>query len=159
MLETCCVICDVNTKELLGIRITDERVGDSKEFENLIEQAEKTLNGRKIALALADGAHDNKDSFNYLKKKGITSGIKVRKNASTRARGSPYRAQCVRELKRIGYNAWKEKYCYGMRWTSEGFFSAVKRIFGEDMRATSREGMIQEVKMKFIFYNTIAHAV
>jgi hypothetical protein len=153
------IIVDVNTKELLGIAITNEKVVDSKEFKNLIEKAEYTLNGRKIALTLADGAHDNKDSFNYLKKKGIKSGIKVRKNASTRARGSPYRAKCVRELKKIGYKAWKKKYCYGMRWISEGFFSAVKRIFGENIRATSIEGMIQEVKMKFLFYNIIVHAV
>lgn len=153
------IIVDAITKELLGFLVTDERVGDNKEFKNLIEQAEKTLNGRKIALALADGAHDNKDSFNYLKKKGITSGIKLRKNVSTRSRGSPYRAQCARELKKIGYKAWKEKYCYGMRWASEGFFSAVKRMFGENIRATSTEGMIQEVKMKFLFYNKIVHAV
>jgi len=53
----------------------------------------------------------------------------------------------------------EEKYCYGMRWASEGFFSAVKRMFGENIRATSAEGMIQEVKMKFLFYNKIVHAV
>lgn len=153
------IIVDVNTKELLGIVITDERVGDNKEFKNLIEQAEFTLNGRKITLVLADAAHDSKESFNRLKKKNITSGIKMRKNASTRSRGSPYRAKCVRELKRIGYKAWKKKYCYGMRWISEGYFSSVKRMFGENMRATSVEGMIQEVKMKFLFYNIIAHAV
>ena len=73
------IIVDVHTKELLGIVITDERAGDSKEFKNLIEQAKYTLNGRKIVLVLGDGAHDNKDSFNYLKKKEITSGIKVKK--------------------------------------------------------------------------------
>ena len=151
------IIIDVKTKELLGIEITDERVGDNKEFENLVEQAENTLNGRKIALNLADPAHDTKDSFNYLKKKKIKSGIKMRKNASTRARGSPYRAKCVRELRKIGYTAWKKKYKYGMRWAAEGYFSAVKRIFGEETRATSVEGMMQEVLMKFLFYNVLVN--
>lgn len=150
---------EVETKELLGITVTDESVSDNKEFRNLMEQTERMLNGRKIKRALADAAHDNRDSFNYLKQKGIESGIKTRKNASTRARGSPYRAQCVRELKKIGYEAWKEKYRYGMRWASEGWFSAVKRIFGEDVRATSNEGMFQEVRMKFLFYNIITHTV
>ena len=116
------IIVDANTKELLGIEITNELVGDSKEFKNLIDQAEYTLNGRKIVLALADAAHDNKDSFSYLEKKDIQGGIKVRKNASTRARGSPYRARCVRELKKIGYEAWKKKYSYGMRWASKRLF-------------------------------------
>jgi hypothetical protein len=46
-----------------------------------------------------------------------------------------------------------------MRWASEGFFSAVKQMFGEDIRTTSRENKIQEVKMKFLFCGTIAYAV
>ena len=150
------IAVDVHTKELLGIEITDERVGDSTEFENLVSQAEHTLNGRKIKRVLADGAHDTKDNFKFLNRKDIQSGIRIRKNASTRSRGSPYRARCVRELKKIGYETWKEKYQYGMRWASEGYFSAVKRLFKEDTRATSKEGMVQEVMMKFLFYNTLA---
>lgn len=55
-------------KELLGIEVADEKVADNEEFENSIEQAEKTLNGRKIVIALADSAHVDRDSFNYLKK-------------------------------------------------------------------------------------------
>jgi hypothetical protein len=41
----------------------------------------------------------------------------------------------------------------------KGYFSSVKRIFGEDTRGTSEEGMVLEVKMKFLFYNRIVHAV
>jgi hypothetical protein len=150
------IAVNAHTKELLGIEVTDEGVGDSKELENLVEQAEHTVNKRKIERVLADAAHDTKANFNFLKQKNIQSGIKVRKNASTRSRGSPYRAQCVRELRKIGYKKWKDKYQYGMRWASEGYFSAVKRIFKEDTRATSKEGMVQEVMMKFLFYNVLA---
>jgi len=32
-----------------------------------------------------------------------------------------------------------------------GFFSAVKRCFGETGRATSVEGMLREVEKKFLF--------
>ena len=35
------IIVDATAKELLGFVVTDERVGDSKEFKNLIEQAEQ----------------------------------------------------------------------------------------------------------------------
>jgi len=62
----------------------------------------------------------------------------------------------VRELKKIGYKQWKETYQYGMWWASEGYFSAVKRLFKEDTWATSREGMVLEVMMKFLFYNMLA---
>ncbi|BDC36400.1 hypothetical protein MTLP_10820 [Candidatus Methanoliparum sp. LAM-1] len=37
---------------------------------------------------------------------------------------------------------------YGERWAVESYFSAVKRLFGEEIRATSIEGAIQEVAMK-----------
>ena len=104
---------------------------------------------------LGDGAFDTKDAFNILKKKEIESGIKTRADASTIARGSPYRAKCVRERKQLCYKGWKEKSGYGQRWVAEGTFSSVKRIFGESVRATTINGMFQEVKMKFIFYNML----
>lgn len=108
---------DIRTKKILGIEITDERVSDSKMFPSLIEQAEKKA---KIEKILADGAYDTRDNFNLLEEKGIESGIKIRKNANPRARGSPYRKKCVRELKEIGYGKWKERHDYGKRWAVEG---------------------------------------
>lgn len=39
------IIVDVNTKELLGFVVTDERVGDSKEFKDLIERMHRALEG------------------------------------------------------------------------------------------------------------------
>jgi len=81
---------------------------------------------------------------------GITSAIKVRENSSTLARGSPYRAKCVRERKELGYDAWRDKYQYGYRWTAESYFSAVKRIFGEEIRATSMEGAMQEAAIHLL---------
>jgi len=42
---------------------------------------------------------------------------------------------------------------YGYRWpATEGIFSAVKRIFGEQIHARSELGIIQEAKIKFWGY-------
>jgi hypothetical protein len=38
---------------------------------------------------------------------------------------------------------------------AETFLSGVKRTFGETSRARSVEGLFQEVKIKFIFYNLL----
>jgi hypothetical protein len=38
---------------------------------------------------------------------------------------------------------------YGKRWKIEGVFSSMKRIFGESVRANSKEGMLREAMMKF----------
>jgi len=119
----------------------------------LIEGADKNV--KNIKKVLGDGAYDTRELFNLLKQKNIEAGIRVRKNASTRSRGSSYRAQCVRERKKLGEKKWKEKHKYGERWAVESYFSAVKRIFGEYVSATSPEGMIKEVRMKFFLYNML----
>lgn len=146
------IAVDVNTHELVALKITDERTGDSEELIPLVEEAKKK---GKIGKVLGDGAYDSKENFNYLAMNGIVSAIKTRENSSTLARGSPYRAKCVRERKELGYEAWRDKYQYGERQNAEGYISGVKRIFGEEIRATSVEGAIQEAAMKFMFYDMI----
>ena len=148
---------DVKTKEIVAIEVTDERVSDGSKFNSLISQAEENLSGRKIKEALGDGAYDRREIFDHLQQKGIQPVIKIRSNAITKARGSPARARAVRELKDLGYQSWKEKYHYGRRWAAESVFSAVKRISGEHVMATKTENMMQEVVLKFAFYNLIIH--
>lgn len=149
------IAVDIKTKEVVSIEVTEETVSDHEKFEDLIESAEDTIGKDKIDLVLGDGGYDTIDIFNRLDEDGITAGIKTRRDASTKARGSSYRAKCVRERKRLGYEKWKAKYGYGQRWAAETTFSAVKRIFGESVRASSIVGMFHEVKMKFIFYNML----
>ena len=148
---------DVKTKEIAAIEVTDERVSDGSKFNSLVNQAEENLSGRKIEEALGDGAYDRREIFDHLQQKGIQPFIKIRSNANTKARGSPARARAVRELKDLGYQSWKEKYHYGRRWAAESVFSAVKRISGEHVRATKTENMMQEVVLKFAFYNLMIH--
>lgn len=149
------IAVDVKTKEVVAIEVTNETVTDAEKFKDLIQQSEKNAGKNNIKRVLADGAYDTKEDFNLLSEKNVESGIKTRKNARTRARGSSYRGMCVRERRRLGYDEWKEKYGYGYRWSSEAVFSSVKRINGESVRASSTWGMFREVKMKFIFYNML----
>jgi len=154
------IAVDVKTKEVVSVEVTDETISDAKKFKDIIEQAEENIgDNNSIKRVLADGAYDTKEDFNLLSEKNLESGIKTRKNARTRARGSSYRAMCVRERKKLGYDGWKEKYGYGYRWSSEGVFSSVKRINGESVRVSSTRGMFREVKMKFVFYNMLLNFV
>jgi hypothetical protein len=150
------VSADVETRQILGVEITSEEVGDSRMFESLVEQS---MGSGKVSKVLADGAYDKRDNFNYSKKHGITAGIKTRANASTRAKGSPLRAKMVRERKALGYEGWRDKYEYGKRWIVEGVYSTFKRIFGETMRATSIPGMIRELLIKIQAYNVLINIV
>lgn len=149
------VAVDVKTKRLLAMEMTDERSGDGKMLRSLIEKAERNVGKGRIKEAKADGAYDSKENFEYLDGKGMKAVIRLRKNSSTRARGSPARARYVREMKELGYDGWRDRYRYGERWMVESFFSGVKRTFGENTRARNMESMFQEVKMKFLFYNAL----
>jgi hypothetical protein len=152
------IAVNVKTKEVVGIEVTDEKVGDSKMFGPLIDQSKENLQGRKIVQADADGAYDTRDAFNKLAENNIISAIKLRSNTSTKAKGSPLRAKHAREYLEIGYKSWKKKYDYGKRWAVEGAFSLVKRIMGESVSATKTEHMFHEVGLKFKFANILINA-
>ncbi|KXB03192.1 hypothetical protein AKJ45_02275 [candidate division MSBL1 archaeon SCGC-AAA261F19] len=140
------VAVDVENKRLLSIEVTDEKTGDSKMFEPLIDD----LN---LEDCLGDGGYDSREVFKILEEKGVgPPGVKLRKNART---GLSPRGQAAKEFQKLGYEEWKEKHGYGRRWAAEGFFSAVKRCFGETVRATSSGGMVREVKRKFALYNLV----
>ena len=62
----------------------------------------------------------------------------------------------MRKYKEEGYEGWAKKRSYGKRWPgTEGIFSAVKGIFGEDLRAKKIENMCTEARIKFWAYQSM----
>ncbi|GLI45979.1 IS5 family transposase [Methanoculleus bourgensis] len=151
------LMIDVETNQALGLEITDEAVQDDQRFIPLLDQTQQNCGEEHpVYRVLADGAYDRNELFNALEHRGIASGIKTRVNAATHSTRSPYRAECVRNRKRWGgYPMWALVVTYGMRWKVEGAFSTIKRILGEQVQATSREGMFREVRMKVNSYNRL----
>jgi len=103
---------------------------------NEVQTAVKTVKdlqdkGKKVKKFYGDKAYDANEVY----KTGVEVVVPPRKNASTR-RGHPARRKAVREFKKLGYNRWREDKGYGVRWRIESLFSAVKRTFGESVRAT-----------------------
>ena len=49
----------------------------------------------------------------------------------------------------MGYERWRDEKDHGIRWRIESLFSAVKRTFGESVRATRFLGQVVEAKFKF----------
>jgi hypothetical protein len=142
------VAVDVKSKKLLSIEVTEETTADSEVLRPLL----KDIN---IKDGLMDGAFDTNDAFNFMKEKGVDCpGIKIRENAVVGEEPSP-RSNAVLEFMKNGYKGWKQMHQYGRRWAVEGYFSAVKRIFGEIARASSTGRMISEIKRLFILYNII----
>lgn len=109
----------------------------------------------KIECFGGDGSYDEIVFWNWLSRNGIEPIIKPDKNAIIPS-GSRVRDRNVSERNDIGYDIWSREHSYGHRWTAtEGIFSAVKRIFGEQIHAKTEIGMLQEAKIKFWAYQRI----
>jgi len=144
------ITMDVEGKKLLDIDVFEK--GDSEP--DIFDRHIKTLikKGARIKKGCGDGAHDKRKLFNTFEKYHIEHAIKMRNNASTKARGSVSRAREVRKFKELGYKEWAKEKEYGMRWGTEGKFSSVKRKFGEYVRSTEKNNMIEEARRKFVLY-------
>jgi hypothetical protein len=142
------VAVDVESKRLLSLEVTEEDTSDNEVLRPLLKDV-------NIEEGLMDGAYDTNDAFEFMKSKGVDCpGIKIRENAVV-SKDESARSTAVLEFKKMGYKGWKQMHQYGRRWAVEGFFSSIKRIFGETVRATSPEGMVAEIKRAFILYNIL----
>ena len=129
---------------------------------NLIQESEldsakrqlAELRKKKIEISCfgGDGSFDEIALWNWLVYNHIEPIIKPDKNAIVPS-GSRERDKNTQERNLLGYDLWAREHGYGHRWTAtEGIFSAVKRIFGEQIHARSEIGIKQEAKIKFWAY-------
>ncbi len=143
-------------RKVLAVSVTEEKVTDAAVFKQLFDMARANVKSpNRIKRVYLDGAYDRKEIFNMLDEAKVEPVIRVRKDASTKARGSPKRAEVVRAIKKLGYGEWKKQTGYGYRWAVEGAFSAVKRMFGEVVRAHKPRQMAREAIFLFLLYNRV----
>ena len=95
-----------DTMQMLGFTVTDEKIGDSPQFEPLIRQALKSkgidpdVRHATVMVAgtgsppdhvkikiKADAGYDSRENFQICKEYGITPIIKIRRNAEYNAKG------------------------------------------------------------------------
>ncbi|MEK7513425.1 MAG: IS5 family transposase [Patescibacteria group bacterium] len=144
---------DVTNHEPVSFEI---RSIPGSEPESIEQQIENLLsNGTQIAAAGGDGAMDSKNFWNFLNRNNINPIIKPDKNALDNTDCASRNSE-VKLRNKIGYKKWSKKRRYGHRWpATEGIFSAVKRIFGEQLLAKSEKGMLQEAASKIWAYQRL----
>lgn len=132
------------------------RLIQGSEPESTERQIEKLLsNGTTIAATGGDGAMDSKNFWNFLRQKKIKPIIKPDKNALDNT-DCARRNHEVKLRNKIGYKKWSKRRGYGHRWpATEGIFSAIKRIFGEQLLAKSEIGLLQEASSKIWAYQRL----
>lgn len=143
-------------------------LGDAKTHEpvsyevHIIQESEANSTKRQLTKLLendvpvisigGDGAMDSLPLYDFCADHEITPIFKPDVNARTDT-DSELRNKVVNERNRLGYKRWVKKNRYGHRWpATEGIFSAMKRIFGEQLAATSEKGMLQEAASKLWAY-------
>ena len=151
------ITADPVKKKLLSVSVCIEGENSSETQISMLQMTDIMSKGKTISKAYGDGAFDTRPFFNFLEKHKIAAAVKIRSNASTKANGSMRRAREVREYKADGYKEWAKKRDYGMRWPgTEGFFSAVKRKFGERVRSKKKENMCKEAERRFWAYDVMS---
>jgi Transposase DDE domain. len=125
------VIVDINEIRALTFSITDEHIHDSIEALNLVNRI------RDKASKLC----------------GYKAIIPLMKNHSTLSRGSPYRARIAREIRRTSESQWKNNNNYGKRWIVEIYFSGLKSVMGEIIKAKRHQYIAQEISKWLNYYN------
>ena len=172
---------DARTKKIYAVVITDDKCGDSPQFEELAEQAfanaEKSSNVNTPAdpMIAADGAYDTRKIRRYCSEKGIAQQIPVRINFSGNSGGCVSRkeagfiqlggfdhidkktehefADLTRLQKRERQKMWQKESGYNDRWSVEIAFSTFKRMFGECTNARKWENVKTEIYGKVCLYN------
>lgn len=145
---------DVQTKQVLAVKITDEHTHDSKHLKYLLGESARF---GTISKVLGDGAFDSRELFSYLDDQNIISAIKVRRNSVPKSRGCyPRKKAVISQL--ADYKRWCTSVSYGKRWIVESVFSSIKRMFGEEVRSKKRRNMVQEMMLKISLYNRFVTA-
>ncbi|MBI5116844.1 IS5 family transposase [Candidatus Poribacteria bacterium] len=147
------ILGDPVTKEPVSFEV---RLIPSSEPESAIRQLDRLKEqGAAPQEFGGDGAFDDSRIWKLCEKRLMRPVIKPDENARTDG-DSPLRNYNAAYRKKNGYEGWARHNGYGRRWpATEGIFSAVKRMFGEQLAAKSEIGMVQEAKIKFWAYKLL----
>lgn len=147
------ILGDPKTKEPVSFEVN---IIQSSELESAKEQL-NDLKKQDVPISTfgGDGAFDEIDLWNWLDFMNIRSLIKPDANAREDSE-SAVRNSVVKWRNKNGYKKWQKKSGYGKRWpATEGIFSAVKVMFGEELHAQSENGLLQEAGLKFWAYQKL----
>ena len=146
------VAIDAKTQEIIGEILTEASMDDGKAFPAVMEQV-----SNRIDTIIGDGAYDDKDVRDLIKKKGGTALIPPPKNAICRGIDSE-RDQAVQIIRafggdKIAKSIWGKLTGYSRRALVETTFSRYKKMFGDRCFSRTRERQIVENRLKCVILN------
>ena len=150
------VVITATKDDILAVEVYINEKGNSEQKVAQKHIQEIIESGGNIVKTYDDGAFDTKEFFNFLERHKIQSAIRIRANASKKAKGSMRRKKEVLRFKELGYKEWAKQKEYGMRWPmTEGHFSGIKRGYGDCAKSKIIENIILELKRKVWIYDKV----
>lgn len=147
------ILGDPVTKEPVSFEVN---IVQGSEPDSSVRQLEDLADaGIDVAGFGGDGAMDDFDLWDLLEEMNWSPAIKTQVNAREDSENE-LRNKEVKDRNKLGYKRWARKRKYGRRWpATEGVFSALKRMFGEELAAKSELGMLQEAGLKVWAYQRL----
>ena len=146
------IFVDLVSKKIIHCVLTKGTASDSKQLKKILRQCKWI----KVEIILGDKGYDTRECFNETTSFGSIPGLKVRKNASTKARGSPSRRKAVLAQQK-DMDMWKEKVQATMRCVVESIFSGTKRRFGEYLFSLKEKYRRVEMWLRTILWNVLIY--
>jgi Transposase DDE domain len=146
------VVIDERTQEIVGEISTEASVDDGKAFPTVIQQVQ----GRPRTV-IGDGAYDDQDVRDLIRKKGANSLIPPPSNAVCHGTDLE-RDGAVLAIRafggdKIAKSIWGKLSGYSRRALVETTFSRYKKMFGERAFSRTQERMIVENRLKCVLLN------
>lgn len=151
------IAVDAKTQEIVGELITEASVDDGKAFPDVIDQVPN-----RVDTVIGDGAYDDREVREIIKRRGGTALIPPPKNAICH-RTDPGRDDAVLAIRgfggdKIAKSIWSKLSGYSQRALVETSFSRHKKIFGDRFFSRTRERQKVESRLKCVILNKMMRA-
>lgn len=142
-------LVDVDSMEVIAFLTSSDEVGDAKVLPLLLEAAYRS--GHNIVTVFADTSYDSFDNWDAVTGYGADFVVNLRNNPRKGLRSFERNAE-IRIIEAIGYDMWSVFFGYGRRWMVEVFFSVLKKVFGDGVRAHTFAMISKCMDLKYEMY-------
>jgi len=151
------VAIDERTQEIVGEISTEATVDDGKAFPKVVKQ----VRGRP-KLVIGDGAYDDQDVRDWIRKNGGKGLIPPPKNAVCHGRDLE-RDDAIKVIRafggdKIAKSIWGKLSGYSRRALVETTFSRYKKMFGDRAFSRTQERIVLENRLKCVLLNKMIRA-
>lgn len=145
------------TREIVAEVLTGNDGHDADQVAELLDETDAPINSFR-----GDGGYDKWKVYDALAERGIEPVVPPQRNAKIKRRGNSAapplpRDEAIRDIRRLGRKAWKEKTGYHLRSLIENTVFRLKTIFGGRLKNREPENQRVEARLRCKILNRFNH--